>query len=224
MPKGPTPRRDYSLASRPLEWIARTVVRFPVSTLIVAGLAAAASIWLATTQLGFRTSRAELLSPDSEYNRRWIAYTDEFGDKEDVVVVVEGTDRERTVSALDDMCRELAERGERFAAVMHKIDLAALRAKGLYYLDLDELRQIDRLLELAVPALRGDAARSDLAAVAAISDSLSEIERSLADRSPDGFFFARPRSPDFRRRPNGLYPAQTDRTRHAKLRPKQRLD
>ena len=67
--------------------------------------AAVGSIWLTVTRLGFRTSRAELLSPRSDYNRRWLEYTKEFGDKEDVVVVVEGESREQIVPALDDVSR-----------------------------------------------------------------------------------------------------------------------
>ena len=69
------------------------MVRFPLPTLVIALAAAGASLWLTVTQLGFRTSRAELLSPNSDYNRRWLEYTKEFGDKEDVVVVVEGESR-----------------------------------------------------------------------------------------------------------------------------------
>ncbi len=151
MPWDRTPRADFSLMSRPLEWLTRAVVRFPVLTLVIAGAAVAVSIWLTVTQLGFRTSRAELLSPNSDYNRRWLDYTKEFGDKEDVVVVVEGASREQIIPVLDDVCRELARRSDLFAAVMHKIDAPKLRAKGLYYLKPEELQRIDQLLEQATP-------------------------------------------------------------------------
>ena len=149
--------------SAPLERFTRLVIRFPVATLVLAGVAAAASLWLATTQLGFRTSRAELLSPNSEYNRRWLVYTKEFGDKEDVVVVVEGESREQIVPALDDACRELAARKDLFAAVLHQTDAPKLRSKGLYYLEMEsrdprelDLAKIDVLLNKAGPILQGD--------------------------------------------------------------------
>ena len=86
--------------SRPLECLTRLVVRFPRLVLLLGGLAAVASVWLTMTQLGFRTSRANLLNPKSDYNRRWLEYTKEFGDKEDVVVVVEGESREQIIPAL----------------------------------------------------------------------------------------------------------------------------
>ena len=108
------------------------------------------------TQLGFRTSRAELLNPKSDYNRRWLEYTKEFGDKEDVVVVVEGESREQIVPALDDVCRRLAERSDLFGAVLHEADAPKLRSKGLYYLKPEELRQIDGFLNQAAPILQGN--------------------------------------------------------------------
>lgn len=188
MPWDRTPRADFSLMSRPLEWLTRAVVRFPVLTLVIAGAAVAVSIWLTVTQLGFRTSRAELLSPNSDYNRRWLGYTKEFGDKEDVVVVVEGASREQIIPVLDDVCRELARRSDLFAAVMHKIDAPKLRAKGLYYLKPEELQRIDQLLEQATPILQGNFLQSNLAGMVGLSDRLSGIERSLAQTTPDAFF------------------------------------
>ena len=99
------------------------------------------------TQLGFRTSRAELLSPNSDYNRRWLEYTKEFGDKEDVVVVVEGESREQIIPALDDVCRGLAKRNDLFGAVLHETDAPKLRSKGLYYLKPEELAADRRVFE-----------------------------------------------------------------------------
>lgn len=183
-----TPRADNSLTSLPLEWLTRAVVRFPVVTLLLAAVGMAFSLWLAATQLGFRTSRAELLSPDSKFNRRWLDYTAEFGEKEDVVVVVEGDGRDQITPALDDVYRELTESGDMFAAVMHKIDAPRLREKGLYYLDTDELRQIEQFVGNAAPILQGEQSRANLVPAVGMSELLAGMERSLAEKSPDGFF------------------------------------
>ncbi|MBN1393438.1 MAG: MMPL family transporter [Pirellulales bacterium] len=186
MPRERTPRADFSIFSRPLEWIAKAVARFPVATLVLALAAAVASIWLTVTQLGFRTSRAELLSPTSDYNRRWLEYTREFGEKEDVVVVVEGDGRERIAPVLDEVCRALEGRSDLFAAVMHETDAPKLRAKGLYYLPIEKLRRIDSFLEQFTPVLEGNLAalaQVDLSSMAAWSEELSGIGRSPADYS-----------------------------------------
>jgi len=152
--------------SRPLEGLTRGVVRFPVCTLLLAGAAVAVAIWLSVTQLGFRTSRGELLSPHSDYNRRWLEYTKEFGDKEDVVVLVEGEGRAQIVPVLDDVCRVLAQRSDLYGAVMHETDAPRLREKGLYYLKPEELQQIDGFLDQAAPILRGDWSQLNLGAMA----------------------------------------------------------
>ncbi len=141
---------------RPLEWLTRLVVRFPWATLLLALAAAGVSLWLTVTQLGFRTSRAELLSPTSDYNRRWLEYTKEFGDKEDAVVVVEGENRQQVAAAAQDLRRGLTQRSDLFAAVLYESDAPKLRAKGLFYLKPEELRRIDGFLDQAGPILQGD--------------------------------------------------------------------
>ncbi len=166
MPLQRMPQADSSLMSRPLEWLTRAVVRFPLATLLIAGAAVIGSVWLTMTQLGFRTNRAELLNPLSDYNRRWLEYTKEFGDKEDVVVVVEGENREQIAPALDDVCRGLAQRPDLFGAVLHETDAPKLRGKGLYYLKPEELQQIDGFLNQAAPILEGNWSQLNLGGMA----------------------------------------------------------
>jgi hopanoid biosynthesis associated RND transporter like protein HpnN len=151
------PQSDRSFMARPLEWLTRLVVRFPVATLVLAGVVTAVSLYLTATRLGFRTSRAELLNPKSEFNQRWIEYTKEFGDKEDVVVVVEGDGPENVVPVLDELAAVIAEdRGKNYSAVLAGIDLAKIRSKGLYYLKPDDLTAIEGFLDQMSPVLRGD--------------------------------------------------------------------
>ena len=166
MPSERTPPANSAWMSRPLQWLTRAAIRFPLVTLAIAGALLGGSVWLTFTRLGFRTSRAELLSPHSDYNRRWLEYTKEFSDKEDVVVVVEGESREQIVPALDEVVRMLAERGDLFTAVMHETDAPKLRSKGLYYLKLEELHQIDGFLNQASPILQGDWSQLNLGGMA----------------------------------------------------------
>ncbi|MEN6366742.1 MAG: MMPL family transporter [Thermoguttaceae bacterium] len=160
------PQADPSWISYPLRWLTRTVVRFPVFTLLLATAAVAGSIWLTMTQLGFRTSRSELISPQSKYHHRWLEYVREFGDHEDVVVVVEGKRRQTITPALDDLCVQLRRRTDLFRAVMHETDAPALRSKGLYYLSIDDLRKIDGFLDQASPILQGDWSQLNLGGMA----------------------------------------------------------
>ncbi len=166
MPSERTPQADTAWTSRPLQWLTQAVVRFPLTTLAITGATVAVAAWLTFTQLGFRTSRAELLNPHSDYNRRWLQYTKEFSEKEDAVVVVEGERREQTVRALDEVCRGLAQHANLFGAVLHETEAPKLRAKGLYYLKPEELQQIDGFLNQANPMLEGDWSQLNLGGMA----------------------------------------------------------
>lgn len=147
---------ESSVLSRPLSALTALVTRFPVTTMIVAGLLAAVSMVMAQNRLKFKTSRADLLDPNSEYNRHWLEYTKEFGQQEDVLVVVRGNDRNSVTSVLDKLAGELQKDTKHFRAVFYKIDQAKLQAKGLYYLEPQQLQEVEALLNQAQPVLQGN--------------------------------------------------------------------
>jgi hopanoid biosynthesis associated RND transporter like protein HpnN len=120
------------------------------------------SIFLAATRLGFHTSRADLLNPHSDYNHRWLEYTKEFSDQEDVVVVVEGDNQDRVVPVLDEVAAAVAEESKLFHAILNKIDFSKVRGKGLYYLEPKDLAAIGSLVDQAEPVLQGDWSQLDL--------------------------------------------------------------
>ncbi len=178
MPSERMPQRADSWMSPLLKWLTMAVVRFPGFTLGLALAAAGFSIWLAATRLDFHTSRAELLNPKSDYNRRWLEYTKEFGDKEDVVVVVEGANGAQTTAAAEHVCRALAQQSNLFTAVLHDIDAPKLRQKGLYYLKTQDLLRIDGFLHQAGVILDGDWSQLNLGSMG------HWIEAALAAGSP----------------------------------------
>jgi len=161
-----TPHDEPSLLAGPLGWITRGVVRYPAPTLAVAVALAVLALGLSSTRLGFRTSRLDLLNPESNCNRLWIEYINEFGDEDDVVVVVEGASREEVVPVLEQISADLVRHDRLFQAVLHEVDLSRVRAKGLHYLQPAELLAIERFLEKVEPILRGDWARLNLGNVA----------------------------------------------------------
>ena len=149
------PRAESSLVAKPLEWVTALVVRFPVATMVVSGLLAAGSLVLAQTRLQFQTSRSSLLSPTSEYNRRWLEYANEFGEQDDVVVVVSGENRQAILPVLDELAERLKREPKFFRSVFHRVDTAKLQAKGLYYLDRQKLAEIEGFLGSVQPVIEG---------------------------------------------------------------------
>src|SRR5262245_7258960 len=91
-PHGPAPRCLVSLVA--------AACRFPSIVLAVSALVAVVSATAFATRLAYRTQRSELMSPDKDYQERWRNYVQEFGDDDDMVVVVEGAGRERMIAAL----------------------------------------------------------------------------------------------------------------------------
>ena len=79
-----------SRVARLLVRLVAAVCRYPGLVLAVAALLCVASAWLFSTRLSYRTQRTDLVHPDKDYQRRWQRYLDEFGDDDDMVVVVQG--------------------------------------------------------------------------------------------------------------------------------------
>jgi len=156
------PQSDRAMLSRPLGWITSLVVRYPAATLALGVAVAALAMMLTVSRLGFRTSRLDLLNPESDYNRLWIDYINEFGDDDDAVIVVEGQSREQLVPVLEEISAALGQQQQLFHAVLHEVDLSRIRAKGLHYLPIGELQEIERFLIHVEPIIRGDWSRLNL--------------------------------------------------------------
>jgi hopanoid biosynthesis associated RND transporter like protein HpnN len=159
-----TTRKHVPLLARPLGALTRGVVMAPRSVLVTGLGLAALCIGLAVFGLEFRTSRLDLLNPNSAFNRRWLAYLDEFGNADDIVVVINGEDQQAIVVAMDELTQVLQQRTQ-FRSIMQKVDLSALRPKGLHYLSADELAQVEAFLNEFQPVLDGDWNRLSLASV-----------------------------------------------------------
>jgi hopanoid biosynthesis associated RND transporter like protein HpnN len=155
-------------------------------TVLVVGLfSAIASVAYAVWGLGFRTSRLDLLNRNSEYNQRWLAYLDEFGSDDDVLVIVAGANPTAIEPVLDALHGELSARQEHFHSVLCRSDLSRLSGKGLHFIPAADLRRLAMFVERLEPLARGDFSALTTAGPAAIGDEDSRraaisLLRSLA--------------------------------------------
>ena len=85
----------------------------------------------ASAHLTFRTQRSDLISPDKDYQKRWRAYIAEFGDDDDMVVVVKGQDRAQMRAALDALAGQVAAQPALFDRLFYKVDLQFLQSRAL---------------------------------------------------------------------------------------------
>lgn len=157
---------ENTLLARVFRGATACILRYPVAVVALAVGLALAAILLTGSQLGYRTSRLDLLNPNSDFNRLWIEYIKEFGEDDDAVVVVEGLGRDEVVPVLKEISTLLARENRLFHAVLHEVDLAKVRAKGLHYLPPQELMAIEGFLQQATPVLNGDWSPLNIGAMA----------------------------------------------------------
>jgi len=152
---GPSGASPKSLLSRGFVAWTKLCLQVPAVITLAAILLAAASGIYAAKHLGYKVSRVDLLDPESEYNKLWIDYIAEFGDDDDAVIVVEGPSREDVIQVLEEVSLEAGRRDDLFHAVLHEVDLSAIRGKGLHYLSPADLAAIERFVEQTQPIIDG---------------------------------------------------------------------
>ncbi|MCA9163143.1 MAG: MMPL family transporter, partial [Planctomycetales bacterium] len=162
-----------------LRWMAAGVTRWPRAVVGCAVTLAVLAVLVTTFRLGFKTSRLDLLNPRSAYNQRWLAYLDEFGEDDDVLVVVDGPSATEVTAAVDDLGDRLARKSNLFFDLLYRPDFAEARSKGLHYLPLRTLVRIERRLAEIEPVLTGQ--RQGLGATALLQ---AAVERSQSAALP----------------------------------------
>jgi predicted RND superfamily exporter protein len=85
------------------ESIARFAVRRPVVVLAVAAALTALSAWAAATRLPIRTSNLDLIDPHLPEVRKFMAFAEEFGTPNVMVVALEGDDEKALEAAVDQL-------------------------------------------------------------------------------------------------------------------------
>src|ERR1700731_2783549 len=86
----------------------------PWMVLAVTAVTCALSLWYTAEKLTYLTHRNDLIGKNKDYYKRWEQYVNEFGDDDDMVVVVRGPDRSQIVVALEDLAQEIGKQPELF--------------------------------------------------------------------------------------------------------------
>ena len=158
-----------------LESVTRLVLSHPKVTLAASVMVAILAMLLTFARLEFRTSRLELLNPASKFNQSWVEYLGEFNHQDDIIIVVEADDQRRVESVLDELAVELDNEEQFFTNVLHKIDLSRVRSKGLHYLTVDQLVEVDQFIDSVAPTVKGDWATLNVETMLATFGRNSEI-------------------------------------------------
>ncbi len=127
---------------RLLRRLVRLSCRRPWLTLLVGVLLAAVSVVYALTTLTFATSTRALLPKNEPYIQRYVEYDREFGELDDLAIVVEAPSLPEATLYAGRLVRELKEGRVPLARVAYRIDPKQFEERALLYLSLDRLTEI----------------------------------------------------------------------------------
>jgi hopanoid biosynthesis associated RND transporter like protein HpnN len=138
---------ETKLVPRLLVGLVTVVCRHPWLVLTAALITCALSTYASYNRLEYRTQRSDLVSPNKDYQRRWRQYLAEFGDDDDMVVVVKGADRHQMERALDTLAAGVQKQPGLFDRLFYKVDLRSLHNRALLFLPAEQIRLIQENLQ-----------------------------------------------------------------------------
>ncbi|MFQ5830922.1 MAG: MMPL family transporter [Candidatus Methylomirabilia bacterium] len=137
-----------SRTGRLLHHLVRVSTRRPSLTVLFSLALAAAGLIYTFHALTFQTSTLRLLPPGQRYATLYTEYLQDFGELNDIVVVVEASRVEEAKAYAARLVRELRESSVDFPRVAYRVDPARFEGQGLLYLSVDELAEIrDRVFD-----------------------------------------------------------------------------
>jgi hopanoid biosynthesis associated RND transporter like protein HpnN len=131
-----------SRTARFLRSLVRRSCRRPRLTLLLAILLAVVSVLYALTTLTFATSTRALLPADEPYILRYVEYDQEFGELDDLAIVVEAPSLPEATLYAGRLVRELKEARVPLARVAYRIDPKQFEGRALLYLSRERLAEI----------------------------------------------------------------------------------
>jgi|RhiMetdeSRZDD1v2_1073273.scaffolds.fasta_scaffold117981_2 uncharacterized protein len=131
-----------SRTGRALQRLVRLSCRHPLLTVVVSLALAAAGIGYTLHALTFKTSGRDVLPQSAGYVKKYVDYAREFGELEDIVVVVEARTFEAAKAYASRLVQELRASPVKFQRVAYRIDPKRFEGRQLLYLSTEKLEEI----------------------------------------------------------------------------------
>jgi hopanoid biosynthesis associated RND transporter like protein HpnN len=133
---------SISSTGRLLRRLVRASCRRPGLTVLLSLLFAALGVAYTLHALTFKTSMRALLPQNAGYVLRYADYARDFGELEDIVVVVEAGSFESARAYASRLTQELRASPVKFHRIAYRIDPMRFEGRQLLYLPAEELREI----------------------------------------------------------------------------------
>ena len=125
-------------------------------------LLAALSVYYAYHHLTFRTNRSDLVASDQRLLRLGEKLTEDFGSRDDLVVVVENGSPSRAKAFADALALELRKQPQDFPEIFYRLNPEAFKKWALLYLEPEQIQDIKNKLQDNQGLLTGLAAAPSL--------------------------------------------------------------
>src|SRR5262245_22295540 len=137
-----------SRTGRLLRRLVRLSCRRPLVTVCISLLLAAAGVGYTLQTLTFKTSGRDLLSKDAVYVARYNQYARDFGELEDIVIVIEARTFEAAKAYAARLVHELKSSPVKFTRVAYRVDPQKFEGRQLLYLPMEQLKEVrDRIFD-----------------------------------------------------------------------------
>ncbi len=130
------------------------VASYPRFVLAAALLLSLLSVLYTAKKMEFLTGRDDLMPKNTGFHRDYRAMRREFGDMEDIVVVIESADQERAARFGTRLYDKLARDRQHFRDVFYPFGLDFFKKNGLLFMPLADVQSLRQNLTLAKPVLK----------------------------------------------------------------------
>ncbi len=130
------------------------VARYPLAIVLGALLLSALSVVYTKNNLEFLTGRDDLMPKNSKFHRDYREYRQEFGDTEEIVIVVESDDPDKAGRFGRELFASLQKRKDVFHEVFYPNGLPFFQKNGMLFLPLEDLQTLGKNISLAMPVLK----------------------------------------------------------------------
>jgi hopanoid biosynthesis associated RND transporter like protein HpnN len=160
------------------------VTRYPRVIVAIAILLSVLSIVVTVKELTFLTGRDQLMPANTSFNRDYQAYRAEFGDQEEMVVVIESSDSALAGKFGMRLAERLNADKRHFREVFFPFGLPFFQKSGLLLMPKEELEIFTSNLAKAAPTLKALAAAPSVQTL--FTSLSSDMEQWLALADPKG--------------------------------------
>ena len=158
------------------------VARRPRLILALALLFSVISIIYTTKNMEFLTGRDDLMPRNAPFQVDYRAYRQEFGDQEEVVIVIESDDAEKATRCGDALYERLNREKEVFREIFYPGGLPYFRNNGLLFMPIEDIKNLRNTLTMAAPVLKDLAASPSVQTL--FTSLTSQIDGYLAGNDP----------------------------------------